>query len=320
MSEETQTPDQAEALWNEVAQERAAAEAPASELSEPKPSESTVTPEVTPADTAAEVGDKPAEAAAEQTGEKPDPYAGLSPELKARLQRLEQAEEQLALVPQLQQHVRRAEGRVAAMQRELDVAKNAAKAVGNAPTQAQIAAASGNTQKWDALKSDFPEWAEATAEFVAAKLAGINPGQTAGLTPDEVRSLVSQQVAQTRQEALKAIEEAKVEGKHEDWLQVIQSPDFDTWFKSQDDEIKKLAHSPKGRDAIRMLDLFKAAKAAPAEVVQEQRKNKLAAAVSAKPGSASTARKTLDQMTPQELWNYEAQRAANRGREQGLTY
>jgi hypothetical protein len=206
----------------------------------------------------------------------------LSPALKARLEKLDALEaNQTALL----QQVKTAEGRVAAMQREFDVAKNAAKAVGDAPTAAQIAAAKGSTEKWDSLKTDFPEWADATEQFVKAQLAGLTPSADArALIPKDgrksSRSVVARCVprwrARSKRRRLKASTRTGAR---------TSIPMASEVVRGAKPEVKALARSDKGRDAIRMLDLYQEALAKPADKVQQERANKLAAAVSSKPGS-----------------------------------
>ena len=77
---------------------------------------------------------------------------------------------------QLIHHVKTAEGRVAAMQREAEIAKRVKEEVAkkDSPTQTEITTASKNPEKWDKLKEDFPEWAEAMEEYVSSKLGGTH--------------------------------------------------------------------------------------------------------------------------------------------------
>lgn len=323
MAGEAQGAVDAQELWDEVARER--------EAGEESPSELQTTEEPAPEQTEEEqqAGEQPA--AGEQKTEQPagekqeeDPFAGLNPAVRARLEKLDQLEAQL---PTLINSVKTAEGRVAAMQREMDVAKQAAKAAQSAPSQAQIAAASGDVKKWESLKTDFPEWADATEQFVNAKLAGLTPQQAQGLDAAQVEELVRQQGAKARAEALAAIEEAKVEIKHPDWVRKINSEDFKKWFGEQPDDVKKLSKSPRGLDAIRLIDLFDeretAAPSSPApSEVQQARNKKLAAAVNKTPQAkaAPATGKTVDEMSPAELWEYERKRAAKRSAERGLSY
>lgn len=310
-----ETPESAQALWDEVAQEREAGEPPSTEQDQVTKADANTDLDEPKQENDGEQEEKPAVEAKKE----PDPFEGLPQAVKDRLLKLDALESQVSQIPQLVQTVKTAEGRVAAMQRELDVAKQAAKAVGNAPTNAQIAAAKQSTEKWDLLKEEFPEWADATAEYVAATLAGFSPQQVQQLDPAEVEKLIEQRLERERVQMAQAVEEAKVEAKYEDWREIVKTDDFTNWFSAQTAEVQALAQSTKGRDAVRMLDLFHKAKETPASAVQQERAAKLAAAVNKKPGSASVT-KSVEEMTPQELWNYEAQRARKRGAERGLTY
>lgn len=329
----------AQKLWDEVAREREAGEQSPSDdtlttTTLEEGHEETTTEESPAAETQVEEQPGGGEAAAETqqaaTGGE-DPFASLHPAVRERLDSLSKVAE---LVPQLQNSVRTAEGRVAAMQREMDVARQAAKAAPSqaAPSQAQIAAASGDVKKWESLKSDFPEWADATEQFVNAKLAGLTPQQAQTLGPDKVAEIVRDAEVKAQARALAAVEEAKVELKYENWADIVTSADFRGWFDGQPDDVKALAKSKRGRDAISLIDKFQAhADAAAAAQVTEQqqpgtsqvqqaRTQKLAAAVSTRPGTGVAPSKTVDEMSPAELWEYERRRAAKRGADRGLSY
>lgn len=295
------TAAEAQATWDEVTKEREAGTPPSIE------------PTNDELQTSTEAAIEEPQAATATPPEIEDPYAGLSPALKARLERLETLEQHTAQIPQLFQHVKTAEGRVAAIQRELDSAKAAAKATSNGPSATQIQAAATSTEKWDSLRTDFPEWAEATEQFVKASLQGHPAKQVDGLTPAQVEAMVGERIASERTATQRAIEEAKVEGKHEDWKAVINTPQFVDWYSKQTADVKALGASESGRDAIRLLDTYRSAAAAPAAQVQESRQAKLAAAVNTRPGAAAPVAKTIDQMTPAELWEHERKRAAKQG-------
>ena len=305
--EKVLTAEQAQSEWDKLAIETDAASAPseseftkktAAEAPEEEAPAGDENVDVDPASVDPDVAD----------AEDADPYAGLSPALKARLEKLDAS---LAKTVELEQKVKTAEGRVAAMQREQDVAKNAAKTVGSAPSTAQIDSARADTGKWDALKTDFPEWADATEQLLAARLAGLKPSETKGLSPTEVAALVD-----------KAVEESKVDAKHPDFKDaILATPEFGTWYAAQDDKVKALGASVKAKDAISLLDMYAEAQKTSATEIAAGRKNKLAAAVNAKPGqSAATPGKHVDQMTEKELWDFEAKRAAKKNAGRGLAY
>ncbi len=311
MTVDSQVED-AQALWNTLAEERAEP----SEAKEFIEAESTETENPAEATTEADA----TEATQQAEDEKTDPFDALPPEVRARLAQLDTLAAQVAELPKLAQSVKTAEGRVAAMQRELDVARNAAKAVREAPTQAQISAASADTTKWAKLQDDFPEWAEATEQYVKAQLAGLTPQQAQAFDPAEVDARIEQRLEAERKSMAALVEEAKVEGKYPDWKDTVNGDEFKTWYAAQPADIQALANSPAGRDAIKLIDRFESAKAAPAEQVVAERKSKLAAAVTTKPGSpGARTTKSVDDMTPQELWDYEARKAQKR-KTNGLTY
>jgi hypothetical protein len=268
--------DQALAEWNAVAEER---DAP---------------PEKTPEPIAEEVAQAPAGEPQEQ---KPvDPYEGLHPDVRARLERFDQM---AASQQQLVNELKEAKGRIGALQSEFAKARQAQPA--EQPTQKQIAAAQVDPEKWAALKQDFPEWGEGITAYVEARLGQLGG---AGLTSEQIEQLVSQRTEATTAQLEKRFNEALVSVKHKDWRKDVNTPEFAAWFQVQTPEVQALASSKDGFDAIDMLDRFHADKVKPAADVKQERQNKLAAAVTAKPGAAAKVTKTFDDMSPAEQWEY----------------
>lgn len=291
---EEPTQEQLQEMWNEEAAKLDAGEqSPAPELEAAAPEE----PPQETVDPQPEAEQAPQEAAAPE-----DPLAGLPDVVKEKLAQIDQLAQANA---QLLHHVKTAEGRVAAMQREFQQARAAQQTVApeQAPTQGQMAAAAKNPEKWEQLKQDFPEWAGAMEEYVAAKLGSVQ--QAPSLDPQAVAQFVHQQVAQTKAEMARAIEEARIEGKYDDWKQTVNSMEFAQWFTVQPPEVRALAESPSARDAIRMLDMFQDAKKRSASDIKQERGARLAAAATTRPGQTPPP-KTLDDLSPAELWNYEA--------------
>ena len=236
-----------------------------------------------------------------------DPYAGLSPTLRAKLAQIDELAQANA---QLLHHVKTTEGRVAAMQREAQQARQVA--IQDAPSQTAIASAAKNPEKWDQLKQDFPEWAGAMEEYVAAKIGT----QQAGLTPEQVSQLVQQQVSQSKAEMIANIEEARIEGKYEDWKTTVNTPEFVAWFAVQSFDVKALAESPQSKDAIKMLDMFSESRTRSAADIRQERGARLAAAATTRPGQTPPP-KTIGDMSPAELWNYEAKKRERELKERG---
>ena len=133
--------DEAQQVWNEEAKKLDAGEQSSAFESQ------AFVPETPPQDT-------PEPQAAAPAQEAPvDPLAGLPEEVKIALDKITRLEQDNA---QLLHHVKTTEGRVAAMQREAQQARQAATSVDAAPSQGQMAAAAKNPEKWEQLKQDFP--------------------------------------------------------------------------------------------------------------------------------------------------------------------
>ena len=237
-----------------------------------------------------------------------DPLAGLSPTVRAKLAQIDELAQANA---QLLHHVKTTEGRVAAMQREAQQARQAA--MQEAPTQTAIVSAAKNPEKWEQLKQDFPEWAGAMEEYVASKVGGQ---QQQSLTPEQVTGYVQQQVAQTRAEMGRLMEEARIEGKYENWRDTVNTTEFAQWFTVQSPETRALADSSAARDAIKMLDLFNTSKSVSATDIKQERGARLAAAATTRTGQTPPP-KTLGDMSPAELWNYEAKKRERELKDRG---
>jgi hypothetical protein len=238
-----------------------------------------------------------------------DPLAGLSLTVSAKLAQIDDLAQANA---QLLHHVKTTEGRVAAMQREAQQARQAA--MQEAPTQTAITSAAKNPEKWEQLKQDFPEWAGAMEEYVASKVGGQQQQQV--LTPEQVAGYVQQQVAQTRAEMGRLMEEARIEGKYENWRDTVNTTEFAQWFTVQSPETRALADSSAARDAIKMLDLFNTSKSVSATDIRQERGARLAAAATTRTGQTPPP-KTLGDMSPAELWNYEAKKRERELKERG---
>lgn len=289
MEENQLSPEEAQQLWDEEAAKLDADDQSANQPMATAPEEPLLE-------------DEPVAEEAAPSEEPEDPLAGLPDVVRAKLA---QIDELATANAQLLHHVKTAEGRVAAMQREFQQARVAQQQVApqEAPSQGQIANAAKNPEKWEQLKEDFPEWAGAMEEYVASKLGSVQPQQ--GLDPQQVAAFVQQQVDQTKAEMRQAIEEARVDGKYENWKDTVNTLEFTQWFTVQSPEIRSLANSDSARDAIRMLDLFHDTKKRSASDIKQERGQRLAAAATTRPGQTPPP-KTLDDMSPEELWNYEA--------------
>jgi len=65
-----------------------------------------------------------------------------------------------------------------------------------------------------------------------------------------------------------------------------------------------------------MLDMFNNVRARPASEIKQERGARLAAAATTRPGQTPPP-KTLDDLSPEELWNYEAKKREEQKARQG---
>ena len=297
------TEAQAQELWDA----EVAGTPPAETIKEPETAAAT---EVETETVAPESVTQPAETQTPAApAEAEDPYAGLSPVVRAQLEKIAQIEQANVT---LQHSLKTAEGRVSAMQREMDLAKKAkAQVGGDAPSDSQLQKAAGSLEKWEKLKADFPDWAEGMEELVASRFSGTSSNQPA-VNLDEVANVILEQTQATRQEMARQLEMAKVELKYENWTEDVKTDDFKAWMQVQADDVKALAESDRAKDATKLLDLYYGSKAKPVTSIKEERNARLQAAVTQK-GLSAPAPKSVDDMTPEELWAYEARQIEKRG-------
>lgn len=240
-----------------------------------------------------------------------DPYEGLHPAIRAKLD----AQDQLA------ERLRKAEGHIGGLSSEnkrineqLAAAKAAAAAVKEAPSQAQVATAKASTEKWDQLKTDFPEWADALEERLGAQ---ATQPDLDGLR-NQIREELTPQLASDISTRLKAEIAAETEGRlvniaHRGWKDTVKTPDFVTWYEQQPADVKALGASSTAEDAITLLDSFKAATAGKpnAATIKAQRQQRMQEAASVARGTQGGAPvKSSDDMTPEEYWAHLARQDA----------
>jgi hypothetical protein len=252
-----------------------------------------VTPTGTPAiDTAKpESNAAPAEAIAE-TLAKPEPVDPIVA-MQAQLEKFQQGHDKLA------GHIGNLTRATKDIADRLATGNAAAKNVGDAPSSSQVQAAAASPAKWEKLKGEFPEWAEATDENIDSKIAARLGAQQ--IDVDAVNRLVSQQLegqtARVRQEIVSSTLEVVLEN----WEDEVKTPAFGKWLDVQVESVKALARSDKVGDAARMLKLYDKAKRAPVQPAASAsnnaaaRQKRLEAAIAPRgSGGAAASRSEMD--------------------------
>lgn len=234
------------------------------------------------------VEDPPADKADDKSSPAPgeqllmDKVNGLESQLSQALARLRNAEGHIG-------------GLTSQLKQQLQAAQQTAANGSDAPSASEIRAAQGSAEKMAALRRDYPEFADAIDSVLNERVGHLERKiaearqQSAATEP----VVTAQDISQLRSELL-------VESRHPGWQQRVQQPEFGGWLKRQPREVQLLADSRDPQDAVRLLDLHN-------EAVKPKPNNKnldaAAALPSGRPGAA-TRQKSLDDMTPDELWAY----------------
>jgi hypothetical protein len=179
----------------------------------------------------------------------------------------------------------------------------------DAPTKSAVAAAATNPQKWEELKKDFPEWAEATEELLGARLATLQT-PSGGISQEQVDKLIDERITQVSASLREEMVNEHLNEILPDWKEEVKTPAFNTWLQAQPKSIQDLASSSKVSDASKMLRLFDASRttADPAVEIRNDRKQKLDAATALPKVGAAPKAKSVDDMTPEEVWEHEAKK------------
>lgn len=236
----------------------------------------------------------------------PDPWEGISPIIKTTLGSITEKLEKVAVtanqVGSVQRHLKGLEDKIGAVVAGMEAVKTVAKTGADTPTQSEVKTAAQTTEKWNQIKTDFPEWAEAMEERLAAQSAAMKPAEPVDVEglrkqlQDEASAAISQSAPAIER---RAREYARVDLAHPDWEDDVYvhdaegkkiisdsggpvfTPEFNAWMTAQAPDVKALANSEKSKDAISMLDQFyKHKKTAAAQAAADEKRNKrLAAAV-----------------------------------------
>ena len=231
---------------------------------------------------------------------KPDPLAEITSQLKDLQEKFN------SRMRNVEGHIGNLNGTQKQMQALMDASKAAANQVSDAPTQAEMKGAAG-TAKWDELKEQYPEWAEATESLV---IANRGPNFDAQAFEAKVKEQMKGETAAIRKEIIDVALDAVYPG----WQDEVKSQGFQTWAAAQPDTVKALMASESVGDAAKMLRMYEAAQQAnPAAQIVEARKQKLAAAAGAPKGvQTPNVTKSWADMSEQERWEYEKRQRAKR--------
>lgn len=225
-----------------------------------------------------------------------DPWAGVNPAVKAMFTELSAQVKSIGniTVPRLEQ----AERRIGAITNEFNAAKQAAAVVANAPTKEQMAEAAESDEKWNELKSDFPEWAEATDIRMDSKIERLRRELIGKVGGSADRSAEVESIKTKLKDTAKPgdIQRALVDFFHPGWAKDVKSNEYTEWLRNQPDEIIKKTKSLQAVDAVTVLDSFNEFKGShkTAEEIAVARRRRLGMAVNPVGGRAIPAKSEAD--------------------------
>ena len=206
-----------------------------------------------------------------------------------------------SMLGQVTQRLRNAEGHIGGLGSQLKQQQQVAAQVsakgGEAPSASEIREAHSSPAKMEALKKDYPEFADAMESALNERLGSLEQQlKQAQAQPQQQPAGVSQAEIQR----LRA--EMAVEVRHPGWQDRVQTPEFTGWLNRQPREVQMLAASDSPQDAVRLLDLHTEAM----KPVTSQKTERLSAAAAIPSGrSGSQARgKAVEDMSPEEYWRY----------------
>lgn len=162
--------------------------------------------------------------------------------------------------------LRNIEGHIGGLNSKLESALTTANAAAKdkggeeaAPSKAQVQEALSDPEAWKRLKEDFPDWAgPVEKEFAALRSEIAKASKPATVDVSGLKKEVAGEVNSAIAKGLDTAEErAFVRLKYPDWRDTVKSPEFKAWFETQPDDVKALAASDSGNDAVKMLDAFK---------------------------------------------------------------
>ena len=206
-----------------------------------------------------------------------DAWQGVSPAVK---EMFDQLSSKVSSLQDAESRLKQAESRIGSLSNKLHAAEKAAEVVKEAPTQAQLAAAAESDEKWNALKADYPDWAEAfdsrLERVVSDRLAALKKELGSGGSEElkkQVETLQTTLAEGTQVEVQKGI----LAFLKPDWQKTVAKKEYQEWLASQPDDIKALVKSQFAGDAVKVLDKFEeeTGNAKSAEEIALERKRRL---------------------------------------------
>ena len=228
-----------------------------------------------------------------------DPWEGVNPALK---QVFDNMSSRVSTLQATENRLKQAESRIGAITNELSAAKRAAETAKVAPTPEQMAMAAESDEKWESLKKDFPEWADAfDSRFdkkLTVKLDELKTEIGGGKTTEDIEKLKTTLTEGTATEIQKGI----LTFFKPKWKATVASKEWQEWLAIQPIETSALVQSEQAVDAVSILDAFEEAtqKTKTATEIAAERKQRIKTAILPVGGKAIPVKSEAD-MSASEL-------------------
>ena len=190
-----------------------------------------------------------------------DPLAGLSPETIAALEARIAPTLSQKIEERLSGRIRNIEGHIGGLNKrvnEVAAAREAAAAQGaDSPSNTRVREAMEDGEKMKLLREDFPEFAEALDELRGSMVPQSTEANAKAIDERFQNVATVDQVTRVR-------EMMKLDTRFPDWEDTVQSESYRNWLLNQPQDIQQLTESESARDALKVLEKFKADTAPPA--------------------------------------------------------
>lgn len=204
----------------------------------------------------ADTDDNSGEAIEPQGEEEPedeDPMAGIPPALRSTIDGISNRLNSLGVI---EERLKQTERRIGSIQNEFHAASQAAaEAEQAAPTKKEMNDAAKNSEDWDDLKDEYPEWADAIEHKLAA-----NSAELSKRLPDYSNLRTELDDIRGRQDGYISPDELQkhlLAFRYPAWEETVCTKGYQAWLKEQPDDVQKKHYSGKtANDAVYVLDRY----------------------------------------------------------------
>ena len=237
-----------------------------------------------------------------EPGKQGDPWEGVSPAIKTMFDELSS---KVSAFEGAESRLKQAESRIGSISNKLHTAEKAAEVVKEAPTKEQIAAAAESDEKWNTLKADFPEWAEAFDGRIERVLTDRLAALKKELGPDgseELKQRIEQLQTTIAEGTQTEVQKGILSYFKPDWQKTVGTKEYRDWLNSQPADVKALVKSPFAGDAMKVLDKYEeeTGSAKSADEIAAERKRRLKTSEIPAGGKAKPVKSEVD-MSEAEL-------------------